>query len=744
MPPATLFEVEHEGGERKPVSSYSYKIGESFADARLKLAAQFEFEFDFIDVNLNTRMLSKWEPHNLVEDCGGKVIIIPRNGRDPQNATVRTPTPGLQQVLGSSNASNGPAWTDSDDCIPPRSVGEPEVHPILESEEPIAEPDPQVTLLSIVMSSDLKRVWTQSVEKLLIYMESINCADHKWKVKTWDKDNQPRGHIECCECDTRVDGTSKVGLMDKISIANAFTNYKSKHLRSSKHSSRVASNRGETVDPQEIARRASSNTMSDRAILDQHLSIVAKINDSQPVGGDTFTVVGNVANDPVELHKFKLFCNFCLCHLSLIPRQRNLESNLNAHCIGLSHLDYVSKSQRPARNEPVLSGRPGRPRTVDGRDVKQRTIQGYLTRSSDVAASSSSSRMSATSNDKGTIDNLSLLCWGLWRDEVDYGSESRPIKGILNDQVRVDGKWFAEPHARVEVWCLSSQLTCNVIGLFRHIECARISTEGGGFEDLTCSKCFSIRTCDDFRRRVEREQRAPEKRGWRGTGKGRRLDYLTVPEIQRQAKRYKQTLLRERKVQRVLSHRLLMLKSPAVTIRQVCLNYQGPDKASVLKTCQSIVLAHKNGAFGGRGALWDMLSDIASNLNRSKTGYRFKPGTKLLCQTLFLHGGRRVVDCLATNRIGPSLVTLQRDRKDMIGFRAGIHASQFKFIADIYSQIKERLGIVGPIPFYLAEDETCVKRTVRCFFPLKVLWKFISRTTHVCCLITQSTVLPLK
>ncbi len=156
-----------------------------------------------------------------------------------------------------------------------------------------------------------------------------------------------------------------------------------------------------------------------------------------------------------------------------------------------------------------------------------------------------------------------------------------------------------------------------------------------------------------------------------------------------------------------------MANTRVPSISEVCLHYQEPNKAAVMKFCHSIVLAHKRGAFGGRGALWDMLSDIAQNLNRGKQGYRYKPGTKLLCQTLFLHGGRHVVDCLATNGIGPTINTLQRDRRGMAVFRAGIHAEQFQFVAQIFSRLKARLGIVGPIPCFLAEDETCVKRTVR-------------------------------
>lgn len=115
MPSATVFQVDSESAERRHVSSYSYRIGETFADARQKLEAQFDFEFQFIDVNLASRMLEKWEKHNLLEDCGGKVIIIPKNSNDA-NLSFQSRPFLSNQVLGSSNASNGPSITSNDDA----------------------------------------------------------------------------------------------------------------------------------------------------------------------------------------------------------------------------------------------------------------------------------------------------------------------------------------------------------------------------------------------------------------------------------------------------------------------------------------------------------------------------------------------------------------------------------------------------------------------------------------------------
>lgn len=132
-----------------------------------------------------------------------------------------------------------------------------------------------------------------------------------------------------------------------------------------------------------------------------------------------------------------------------------------------------------------------------------------------------------------------------------------------------------------------------------------------------------------------------------------------------------------------------------------------------MKFCNSLSLAHRRGAFGGKLAVWDLLQDIVANISRPKKGQRWRPGTKVLMQTLFQLGGRRVINCVSLNALGPSLNTLQRDRRGMIVFQAGVHAEQFKFIAQVYSTVKARLGISGPVPCYFAEDETCIKRTVR-------------------------------
>lgn len=139
MPPATIFQVDSESGERKPLTSYSYKVGETFDNARRNLESGFDFEFNFIDVNLCSRMMEKFEKHNLVEDCGGKIVIIPKFPRDALHGNLQNV--GSQHAIGSSNASNGPSSIFSDDHVGSPALDFPIDQP---DAAPSEEDDPSV------------------------------------------------------------------------------------------------------------------------------------------------------------------------------------------------------------------------------------------------------------------------------------------------------------------------------------------------------------------------------------------------------------------------------------------------------------------------------------------------------------------------------------------------------------------------------------------------------------------------
>ena len=65
-------------------------------------------------------------------------------------------------------------------------------------------------------------------------------------------------------------------------------------------------------------------------------------------------------------------------------------------------------------------------------------------------------------------------------------------------------------------------------------------------------------------------------------------------------------------------------------------------QANVLKFCDNIISAHRTWAFGGKPTLWEVMKDVASNLNRSKKGVRFSNNSKSFTQAMKIYGGQRM------------------------------------------------------------------------------------------------------
>ncbi|CAM6127583.1 unnamed protein product [Calypogeia fissa] len=738
MPKVTIYQVSSLGGEGKHiVGMLSAKTNESYADARLNMERlnYFDFLYDFVDDATNVRMQGAWEKGNLLEDLGYTITIIPKQASNNQLDAVqaqRLPVCPMQLHIPSVSASDSPTpnFESVDEPTPNfESIDEPT--PNFESDTDLShrageedlnqggpspqgevEPiDPHVSLLSELMDPKLKAHLEDEIQKFKEHLVFLKIQGMDYTIKSFDKNGKVVVLVHCGECHTNTGG-SKKDKMDKASIKSCFTNFRHHHMQSAKHMGAMAKNRGETVTSAEVKRQARAAQEHSKCVLDEHIAIVDEINSAQSQlnGSCPFEIRGDTLAEDVELSKFKVFCNVCFEHMILVPRQKNLQSNLESHVNSKKHLGLLRERQRPPTSEPVLTGKAGRPRN-DSRDNKQPRIEKYLTNSE--SGGGSSSRASTLMKRQGGEDPHPhpLLCWGLWRESYSYGSEKRLVKDILYDQFKIDGVWYAEPLVEAEVWSVQDQKTCVISGLFRHKNCSRVSVLGGGFTDLTCEHCYNIRKEADFRLKVFREVQAIEKRGNRGTGNGRRLTHLTIPEVQVQASAYRIAQSKAKRKERQLRHRILMLQKRDPKLRDMCVD--SANKADQLRFCQNVLLCHKGGAFGGRETLWDLLRDIVANLTRSGKGCRWRPGTKVLMQTLYQFGGRRVINCLSLNAIGPSLNTLQKDRRSMIVFRAGIHVDQFKFIAEVYSTVKARLGISGPVPCYLAEDETCVKKTIK-------------------------------
>lgn len=88
----------------------------------------------------------------------------------------------------------------------------------------------------------------------------------------------------------------------------------------------------------------------------------------------------------------------------------------------------------------------------------------------------------------------------------------------------------------------------------------------------------------------------------------------------------------------------MQLKAKRPTMREMTMNASLDN--NVLKFCNSIICAHRTGAFGGKEALWDFLKDVATNLNRKSQGNRYSDNTKCFSQAMRIYEDDVCVICL--------------------------------------------------------------------------------------------------
>lgn len=292
------------------------------------------------------------------------------------------------------------------------------------------------------------------------------------------------------------------------------------------------------------------------------------------------------------------------------------------------------------------------------------------------------------------------------------------VKSILDDQ---DGGnvWDCDRTTSAKVFNPSTQIVVNIQGSFRHKFCARLSSNGGGFVNLTCTYCDSIKREDDFRGRVHREAEALVQRGGRSTKSGMRLAYLTKTELRDHVGQLNNRFRRQRWLLGQQAQKICALSIRRKKLEELL--GVAHDRKDLRLFLRNIVNAHRSGAFGGKEGLWDFLIDVAKNLQRVAKGYRYSKRTKAFSQAMLQFGGRQVAHCFQANLCGPGLKTLKRDRAKLPPFRAGLRKEIFQEVCRVLSASKQSLGIDGDVPVMFAEDETRIKERPRFVLSVYVL-----------------------
>ena len=338
----------------------------------------------------------------------------------------------------------------------------------------------------------------------------------------------------------------------------------------------------------------------------------------------------------------------------LCPAKKQLESNLRNHATSIKHLERVEAADsNKCGGTAVSSGRKERPSRSAGMtgSSNQKDLHWWLK-----AGPEDSEEGDLNPSDRGHVQ--SLMCWGFRSKTTAYAGKSYKVLGLLNDP-HPGVNWYCEPPISCGFTVDGSLVSVN--GCFRHQQCVCFSASGKSFLDFSCGACTHIPLETNFRLRVVREDRALEKRGTRGTEARRRLGYLSLLEVVCHNRSISGQFRHERMMHCHAKTKIAQLKMSRPTMKETTKAADGTK--NLLKFVNNIIAAHRSGVLGGKPALWSYMKDVATNLNRKKSGYRFASNTKCFTQSMKMYGGKIMVNLFSLNYRGLENSTVIRENR---------------------------------------------------------------------------------
>ncbi|CAM6101772.1 unnamed protein product [Calypogeia fissa] len=345
MPKVTIYKVSSPTGEgKKIVGTFSAKQDDSYADARLNLdrLGYFDFPFDFVDEETCMQMQSAWEKGNHLEDSGHSITIIPKlfgSVEDLRQYCLRQPAIPTDSVLQEPTLH---VHATEDSVLSPLR-GEEEPNPLPD----VGISDPHVSLRSELMDPKLRAHLEEEIRRFKDHLTFMNIKDMEWVVKSFDQKEKVVVLISCGECHSSM-SCEKKGQLDKGSLKNCFNNFRNNHMGTAKHLGAMAKNRGESLTSAELKQKVKPAGENNKRVLGEHIAIVDDINSSQTassIESAPFKILGDTSVESPKLSKYKIFCNVCCEHMVLVPRQRNLQANLDSHLTGKKHLDHLARGK---------------------------------------------------------------------------------------------------------------------------------------------------------------------------------------------------------------------------------------------------------------------------------------------------------------------------------------------------------------------------------------------------------------
>ena len=279
----------------------------------------------------------------------------------------------------------------------------------------------ETLLQSTLLATDVLENYKQGAEKLRKELESLDLADHKWDLKTYDHYGLAVVKIYCGECKREIGGTGRDH--SRIVVQNLFANFKKSHLHSALHIKQWCRKRGLVYS--DHPKEGKSNkpiilTPADhRRLVEEGVSILQSVNDLISSNDPPFVIVGDVGVPQLKSFWFKVRCKLDEELLLVCPQKGNLRQNLENHVHGLVHTkcceDLAAASSSSKSSCALSSGKWGRP-TARSRSTtgNQRDLHFWFNSSGSIGSEATGESPLGMHSDS----ILSLLCWGFGRKSL--------------------------------------------------------------------------------------------------------------------------------------------------------------------------------------------------------------------------------------------------------------------------------------------------------------------------------------
>ncbi len=304
------------------------------------------------------------------------------------------------------------------------------------------------------------------------------------------------------------------------------------------------------------------------------------------------------------------------------------------------------------------------------------------------------------------------MCNGIFQRNIYIASKSFSMTPLLDTYSEGRNKggdvlWYSTPHETVTVDGVTHK------GVIRSSSCLR--DKGGIYPSGTCSKCRSLLRSKTLEMKVKRCQaRDAEAQGKGVSGTSNctyghtNNKYLSAAKVKTKLEVMRQKLKRQRLINFRLAQMLARSQSRKRTlVQKIRSESQRGDVSAIV---ENLHRAYSKGCLNGKSNTLKFLKDITANMTRCTHGKKYNTVTKSLYEALRIIGGPRAARLISQNLLGPSERSQTRTRsKHRFNHKPSApNDDTFRYIADIYKDIKKKKNICGDILVQTAEDETVI------------------------------------